>query len=109
MADDTVLVDLFGEEVPETTRSEETSAYVASVAAKLLGAPNPLMRLSPYHPAVLAAVKNSALKADAKLLDLLEDLAVVIEPFMRDVRTVAGSALTQVMPVVPEASEPHDG
>lgn len=95
---DTPLTDLFGNETSEG--SEATSAQVASTAARLLGAANPLMRGSPYHPAVLQAIKDSALKADAKTLDLIEELAKVIEPFMRDVRTVAGSALTQFEPVV---------
>lgn len=84
---------------------ESTSAQVASTAARLLGMANPLMRGSPYHGAVLEAVRNSALKADSKTLDLIEELAKVLEPFMRDVRTVAGSALTQFVPVVDEG---HD-
>lgn len=84
---------------------ETTSAQVASTAGRLLGMANPLMRGSPYHGAVLEAVRNSALKADSKTLDLIEALALVLEPFMRDVRMVAGSALTQFVPVVDEG---HD-
>lgn len=90
--------------IVEPDAGESTSAHVASTAARLLGMANPLMRGSPYHGAVLEAVRNSALKADSKTLDLIEELAKVIEPFMKDVRTVAGSALTQVA-----AAEPgHD-
>lgn len=92
--------------VMEPDRSETTSAQVASTAAKLLGMSNVLMSGSPYRGAILAAIKNkSSLRANADVLDLIDELAQVIEPFMKDVRTVAGSALTQFAPVV---DEPHD-
>lgn len=97
------LVDAFTIEGGDA--GESTSAQVASTAAKLLGAANPLMRGSPLYGAILAAAKNNGFAADGKMLDMIDEMALVLEPFMRDVRMVAGSALTQFEPVVDEG---HD-
>lgn len=90
------FIDAWAEGGPANENTESTSAWVASRAGYLLGAANPLMRGSPFHSEVLNAIKTHTKQGvTGEMLDLMNELAKVIEPFMRDVRTVAASALTQ--------------
>lgn len=70
--------------------SEETSPTVASLAARLIKQDNPLKPGSAYYAQII-----KIMGADGQTLDMIEEVAVLLEPLFADIRSVAASALTQ--------------